>query len=316
MKTWLSLFAAFVIVGFGLGSVHATVLPGTIIGEWDLTQPLLGPGGQPFLCNGVPCTSFVGPIGNDPVVNATSCCQDNTNTAVTVPPPTKDTAPVSTPPFQTTGSVLTWGTDTPQPGVPSFSTLTFKGGLVPTAAVPGCPADRTLCPEVGQLTYTNGTSTTDSLIFGATLKFFNSADMSSLGSMTVLINNTQNIGNSQQNEDYVNLCGDQSLICSATTFVDIPAPEGGQFPPFPILGTIVGDPQLLITDIIPGPGGVIGNNPPLVLLVLVPEPASWTVLIIGVGFIIALHLASAARRSYAPGCLVRTPSPIRANAAQ
>ena len=55
--------------------------------------------------------------------------------------------------------------------------------------------------------------------------------------------------------------------------------------------TIVGDPEIILLDLTAprDENGFIGSDPPLSLLV--PEPASWTLLIIGLGFMALLGLA-------------------------
>jgi hypothetical protein len=63
-----------------------------------------------------------------------------------------------------------------------------------------------------------------------------------------------------------------------------------------LFGTILGDPQLILADmvLVPDTNGVVGNDVPVAFLV--PEPASWTVLIIGLGLITVLYVAR-----WAPG---------------
>ena len=188
------------------------------------------------------------------------------------------------------------------------------------------------CFKVGRITFRNGTSQNDSIIFGATLNFYdNSVSLAnSLGSMDVLISSTENVGTPAQNADYVNICGNSSMICNATitkSLNAIEATEGGTSVAVDLFGTILGDPHLILADMVLVPGqsadtnGFVGNDFPVAFLV--PEPSSWTVLIIGLGLIIVLHHAewafgvtSAVRRYHAPGCLARTPSPINAKAAQ
>jgi hypothetical protein len=338
MKTWLALVTAFAVAGFELGSAQAGTIPAghTIIGVFESVR-LTG-----YVKNGSALISM-----------------DNTATAVS-PLPTTDEAPAPVL-FQTKGSVLCWGANGSQsscdplnPLSQNSSTLTFRGALTQTDIVadPLCsPSMQLHCFKVGEFEFKNGSSALDTLIFGATLHFHdNSATGDSLGSIDVLITTTENAFESvpplgltipqlNQDSDYLNLCGDNSRICSGTQegtlsqnaweVTERLATPNGLVTPTPKGGIIIGtldpilDPQIIVVDLIdvpgePATGGFIGNDLPPAFLV--PEPASWTVLIIGLGFITALRLAgwipSAARRSHAPGCLVRTPSPIRANAAQ
>lgn len=135
------------------------------------------------------------------------------------------------------------------------------------------------------------------------------------------LNNTLSFGvDAAQVSDYINICGNNSNLCSdpnnpLATNKSISANEGFTKPVF-LHATIVGDPEIILQDLTAptDQNGFIGSDPPLSLLVAVPEPASWTILIIGLGFIVTLNLARAATVGGLRA--VRTPSPIRANAAQ
>ena len=314
MKSWLSL-VAFAIAGSLLGSAQAgTVQAGdTIIGVFDSIV-------------------FQGCLWNGPGASNKVCGIDNASTA----PPFVSTSidPGGGNP-QATGSTLRWGTETSGAVPPSenFSLLTFQGRQVPMELHSDCStANIVNCFKVGTISFVNGSSQNDSIIFGATLNFYDNSvsPTNSLGSMDVLISSTQNIGTPAQNTDYVNICGNNSMICNATitkSLNAIEATEGGMGVAADLFGTILGDPQLILADMVLVPGqsavtnGFVGDDSPVASLI--PEPASWIVLVIGLELIVVLHLAgwapgvtSAARRYHAPGIRARTPSPINAKAAQ
>src|SRR5262249_30687855 len=116
-------------------------------------------------------------------------------------------------------TTISWGTFTPngitsplgQPSpsgcaaiapTPCASTITFTGATV--------PPDFTKPFQVGTITYTNGTSNLDSLIFGATLTFFSvssSGGSGPIGSDFVNFNTTSNTGTPAQNADYITFSG-------------------------------------------------------------------------------------------------------------
>jgi hypothetical protein len=139
-------------------------------------------------------------------------------------------------------------------GTPCQSTVVFRGATIPAnTAVPF---------TVGTFTYTNGTSNSDSLIFGATLTFVDVQTGTTLGSDTVSINNTLNTGTATQNADY--------LVFSGLTGVSFNEEEG-QTAQATAMGFVDG---LVLTSltVTGGIGGFIGDDPPLPATV--PEPAS------------------------------------------
>jgi hypothetical protein len=144
MKAWLSLFAALAIAGLQPVSAQAGSIPAgddiIIIGTFDSPQ-------------------LEGNIVNDPAVGQLTF-MNNTNSAVFAINNSSSTT-VDTDLFQQTGSTLKWGTNTPD----DFSLLTFRGKKI------GAPANLTQDFVAGTFEFKNGTSTLDSLIFGATLKF-------------------------------------------------------------------------------------------------------------------------------------------------
>jgi len=244
---------------FYCGTVHADVVQGTILGVFS--NPVL-----------------MGNIANSPSLGQLSF-YDNTNTAVVVTNNSTDPALAGTPPLQATGSALVWGASavgTP----PTFSVLTFFGAPI--------PADINTPFKAGTFTFLNGTSDLTSLIFGATLSFYDNviSPEAYLGSDTIIITTTSNLGQAaSQDADYINVCGNQSNICAKS----INAIEGGAVT-VDLYGTIVGDPMLTFSDVVLAAGqstttnGFVGNDLPLGT---VPEPGAFglipAALLLGLG---------------------------------
>jgi hypothetical protein len=179
------------------------------------------------------------------------------------------------------GSTINWGTYsttgiTNPPGVPDAagcasiaptpcqSTVTFTGATL--------PANTSVPFTVGTFTYTNGTSNSDSLIFGATITYVDAQTGTTIGSdtvSTVSINTTLNTGTAAQNADY--------LVFSGLTNVSDNEPEG-ETGVATGMGFVDG---LVLTSltITGGTGGFISNNP--ALPATVPEPASFALLTAG-----------------------------------
>jgi hypothetical protein len=161
------------------------------------------------------------------------------------------------------GSVINWGA-----GVtfPPQSTITFTGNPLPANTKSPFP--------LGTLTYTNGFSNIDSLIFAATLTFFDSADPGTpLGSDLVEFNNTINTGDATLDADYITFSG---LAGQSLNAFEGATPE----PPAELNGFID---ELTLTSLILPPdasGGFIGDDPPLPLTA--PEPASLALLGLGI----------------------------------
>ena len=182
--------------------------------------------------------------------------------------------------IQATGSKLQWGVSSS--GVApedSFSELIFFGGQV--------PANIHDPFQAGVITYLNGTSDLNSLVFGADLSFYvNSVSPESfLGTDKIIITTTSNLGvDLAQDADYINICGNGSNVCgtSVEAFEDS---EGGTGVTVDLTAQIVGDPMLDITDVALAPGqdpltsGVLGNEAPLGSAV--PEPATWAMMLTG-----------------------------------
>jgi len=173
-----------------------------------------------------------------------------------------------------TNNELTWGT-------PGYSELAFFG----TGA--SVPTNQSTPFLIGSLFFFNGESALNSLIFGATLTFYdqsgsNPADLTPIGSDNVVITTTSNqyasvtnptTAELQTDADYVNICGSLSGLCNqsleAYEYVEDPA---GGYITVNLYGTITGDPQLDLTSASLTAGtGVIGNEAPLAA---VPEPSS------------------------------------------
>jgi hypothetical protein len=263
MKTWLAL-VALAIAGFELGNAQAGMIDGhTIVGAFDPNS-----------------IKVEGLIGNSPAVDQTTLI-DNSGTAVFTVTPDRTT--------------LNWGA----PG--SNAAIFSNGGKI--------KADGTTF-KVGEITFVNRVSDITTLIFEATINFYdntfdpNDLTVNRLASDKLKINTTVNIGDLNKDRDWLNICGENSEICKETIAPNAPPqycvntpclsinpPENGMYTA-EIMGRIIGDPELILEDLVPAPDQSdtgIGNDAPLTLQV--PEPTSWTVLLIGVGFIITLHFA-------------------------
>jgi hypothetical protein len=172
---------------------------------------------------------------------------------------------------------LCWGAN-PGSGLPTsqqYSELTFTGATVAAGSA---------SQPIGTITYLNGTSALTSLIFGATLNFYDNSVSAAnfLGSDTVIISTTSNQATVvpytpaelATDADYINICGHSSNIC-ASSLEAYEDSEGGTGVTATLYGSIVGDPHLTLTGItVPASeaatGGVIGSEPPLG----VPEPSA------------------------------------------
>jgi hypothetical protein len=252
------------------GSVQATVVQGTMIGIFS--NPVL-----------------MGLVQNDPSLGLQTQV-DNTNTAVWAINNSTDPTLAGNPPVQATGSALTWGVLTGSSGPTTFSTVEFFG-----AQIPANPGGNPF--QIGEITFINGTSDIPSIIFGATLSFYdNSVSQANfLGSDHVVITTTQNIGTQAQDADYLSICGNNSSICNMSIEA-YEATEGGTGLTVNLIGTIVGDPMLALTNVTLAPnqstGGFIGNDPPVANQ---PEPG--TILLVPVA--LALLVAKVRRRTFA-----------------
>jgi len=238
---------------FAVPAAHAgSVTLGTILGIFS--DPVLA-----------------GQIANDPTLGSTAYL-DNTGTAsVGIANSTDPTLCCTTPLQQAYGSVLVWGS------TPGFSELDFFGSAI--------PADYTDPFQIGTLTFNNGTSALNSLIFGVTLSLYDNtvSDSTFLGSDQIIITTTNNVaGTPPLDDDYINICGPNSSICGSSIEA-VESTEGGTGVTVYFTGTIVGDPTLDFTsvDLVAGLGqtgtanGFVGDDPPIGTA---PEPGTWTML--------------------------------------
>jgi len=231
---------------------QANVVQGTILGIFS--NPILS-----------------GNVANDPFLGQLTFF-DNTGTAVVSINNSVDPTVAGTPLQQTTGSAMNWGALS---GGVGFSTLVFFGAPI--------PSNYTTPFHVGTFTFHNGTSDLNSLIFGATLSFYDNvvSPQTFLGSDQIIITTTSNLGQSPaQDADYINVCGNQSNICSSSIEA-IEDTEGGTGVTANLFGTIVGDPMLDLSMVQLAPGqsaltnGFIGTDP---ALGTVPEPGTWALI--------------------------------------
>jgi hypothetical protein len=171
---------------------------------------------------------------------------------------------------------LTWGSDTGSfPQGTNYSSLQFVGSQI--------PSDYGSSFTIGTLTYTNGTSILDTLIFGATLSFYDGSTL--LGSDQVTINTTANQFSGTgltpaqlaTDADYINICGPFSDICgqSIEAYENTESLDGSSYV-VDLTGYIDG---LVLTKVtsLSGPG-VIGAEAPLGGA---PEPSDYALMALG-----------------------------------
>jgi hypothetical protein len=238
-----------------------------------------------------------GNILNSPVVGAQSFSDNSSSAVHSISNSTDFTTDANG--EQINGSTLTWGTNTPT-GPDTFSSLIIQGETFPSS-----PSTPTTTFNAAKVTFINGTSATDTIIFGATLDFYvNSVSPSNfLGSDNIVINTTinqfsgtsLNLDQLGADADYLNICGNQSLICGGLdplkSLHAYEAEEGGVGVTAFLQAIFVGDPQLLMVDMVLAPGqdplttGFIGNAAPLA----VPEPTSIIVLMSALASLLGLR---------------------------
>jgi hypothetical protein len=246
---WLGGLTVGIALGLCGAAAEASVVPTTIIGE------------------------FGGVITNGNVLHSpdifSSTAFDNAGSAVFAISNSTTTATTGNPPIQSTGSALIWGDDAAGAGQPS--TLDFFGAVI--------PSNINQPFFIGRLTFSNGTSSLGSIIFGATISFYDGtvSPENFLGTDTIVINTTANIGASTaQDADYLNICGNQSNICD-NSIDAVESSQGGNGLTVDLFGTIVGDPQLFLTSVAVADGqsptgnGFIGADP---AAALIPEPST------------------------------------------
>ena len=232
---------------------------------------------------------LAGSIANDPVAGQ-SAYLDNTGTAV------YNINNLAT----SVSSNMNWGTYTGAgTGFLFDSVLVFVGNTI--------PSDPTTSFNVGSLTFLNGTSDLDSLIFGATLNFYAGSVSTAnfLGSDNIVITTTNNVfgvpgGLTNGDDDYMNICGTFSQICG-TSIEAVESSEGAS--PSGVVvnlfGTIAGDPTLTLSSVSLAGGqnstmnGFLGTDAPIGGDT--PEPATW--LTTGCAWVLAFFLRRRPRTS-------------------
>lgn len=222
---------------------------------------------------------YSGFVTHDPTISSPRVYFDNSATAPLSLSIVNSTDPTlaGTPALQATGSKLQWGSDASVDPSEQFSELIFFGAPV--------PANIHQPFEAGVITYLNGTSNLNSLIFGASLSLYDNvvSPQTYLGTDTVIITTTSNLGVSlAQDADYINICGNGSNICGSSieAYEDS---EGGTGVTAVLQGQIVGDPQLQFTDVTVSPdqlatGGLVGNE---AAAGIIPEPSTWVMIMLG-----------------------------------
>ena len=222
---------------------------------------------------------YSGFVTHDPTISSPPVYFDNSATAPLSLSIVNSTDPTlaGTPALQATESKLQWGSDASVDPSEQFSELIFFGAPV--------PANIHEPFEAGVITYLNGTSNLNSLIFGASLSLYDNvvSPQTYLGTDTVIITTTSNLGVSlAQDADYINICGNGSNICGSSieAYEDS---EGGTGVTAVLQGQIVGDPQLQFTDVTVSPdqlatGGLVGNE---AAAGIIPEPSTWVMIMLG-----------------------------------
>src|ERR1035438_4618870 len=213
VKTARLAFALALLALLSVPAAHAGVVTqGTILGIFS--DPVLA-----------------GMVANDPVLGQSTYLNNTTTAFVNIFNSTNPTL-CCTPPQQANGSVLIWGS------TPGSSLLDFFGSPI--------PADYTTPFQLGTLTYLNGTSALNSLIFGVTLSLYDNtvSDSTFLGSEQIVITTTSNVaGTPPLDDDYLNVCGPNSSIC-ADSIEAVESTEGGTGVTVTFTGIIVGDPTV------------------------------------------------------------------------
>jgi hypothetical protein len=214
---------------------------------------------------------LAGTVADDPTIGQNTYF-DNTGTAVSFIDNVNNPVTGGTPPQQQFGNFVLWGSG-------ADSEIDFFGALI--------PPDPTAPFQIGTLTFNNGFSNLNQLVFGFTLSFYDTAvgPGSFLGSDQIIITTTQDLsGSAPGDDDYLNICGPSSSICGKSIEA-AEASEGGTGVTVNLIGTITGDPMLSLTDVNLAAGqtgplnGFIGSDP--AIGALTPEPGTWIMLALG-----------------------------------
>jgi hypothetical protein len=245
---------------------------GPVLGVVALAATTFSPGGAAAAVSEFQLTGvfsdpvYLGNILNTPAVGDKTS-YDNSGTA---------------PPYTiVSGSTLEWGTNPPTTVGTVSSELQFTGAYLPLG-------DITTPTQLGTITYTNGTSSLDTLIFGATLTF--SLDGIVLGSDQVIITTTSNQSSgteltpaeAQLDADYINICGNSSNICgTGIQAFENTEGEGGVAFSTPLVAALNGtydtDVALGLTSAsyVSGDGVVTSRGS------VVPESSTWAMMLLG-----------------------------------
>jgi hypothetical protein len=219
--------------------------------------------------SGTSAGTFSNPVltGSYIATDGSSVFLDNTTTAFVL--------------FVPDAQTMTWGNSSVGAS-PGFSYLYFT------------PADYTnVAPGqeflLGSISYLNGTSDLNTLIFGGQLHIDLGNGITPLD-LNLGITTTQNTGISPEvDADFVTFGGAFPLSFNVV--------EGG-FSRLNLYGEIVGDPMIDLVDIQIADGfsdtGFVGEGQPPV-----PEPASWAMMLIGFGALGAVMRRKAARVAFA-----------------
>jgi hypothetical protein len=214
---------------------------------------------------------YAGFLSNDPSVGLRTYT-DSTSTAPAY--------------FVNNGNSIQWGGDFTTSVGTNYSTLTFTGATDVPSTSPSTPV------ALGALTFTNGTSATGTVIFGATITFY--LNGIELGADQVLVTTTLNSYSgtdltqpeAQLDADYVNICGNSSNICN-TGIQAYENTEGIGGTPFstPVTAELYGTYDFALTGATYSSGdGVVGYR---IAAANAPEASTWAMMIagfVGLGF--------------------------------
>ena len=237
------------LVGAALPAIASTSYSGMIVGSWN-TAVLSG-----SLIDGA---------------TGTATAVDNPTTAVC------NLAECPVPLAGDPSSLVTWGDSTV---IPNHSVVKFAG-----ASFSGVAAGDVF--ELGRLTYTNGFSVQDSLIFGATLKLRpmdGGIAIADALDIALGITTTVNSGTPEQNADFLDFgTGTFGTVLPVSFNV-----YEGDTATAILYGSIIGDPQTIAVFITLDPSsvghGFIGNGLPA------PEPGTAAMVALGLACLVGLR---------------------------